>query len=73
MHPCYAQYHTFDVLEQIIKDAETVRVLAVLDVDETSEFRGLERYVLVVENDFHFLLSVFVGLRPVFVVLLEDL
>jgi hypothetical protein len=60
-------------LDEVVEDAEALRVLAGLDVDEGANLGGGEGDVLVAHNNLELLPPHAVGLWPVVVVLLHNL
>jgi hypothetical protein len=60
-------------LHEVVEDAQTLRILAGLDIDEGADLGGGEGDVLVPHDNLELLPSDTVGLRPVAVVLLHDL
>ena len=73
VHADEREHETFEVLHQIIETLESVHVLRVLDVDQRSNLCRQKRNVVVPVQDFNFLSAHIVWLRPIFVILLQDL
>ena len=66
------KYKTLEILYKVIEASQTVRVLAVVDVDEGSNLRGGERNVLIADDNFQFLSSDAIGLGPGSIVFIHD-
>jgi len=67
------EHQRLQILDQVVEDAETLRVLGLSDIDHGANLRGLEGDMLVAETDLELLSTVLVLLRPLGVVLLHDL
>lgn len=64
---------TLDVLNKIVEASETLRILAIVDVDKRSDLGRSERDMLVAHDDLELLTTDSVWWRPQLVVLLHDL
>lgn len=60
-------------LDQVVEDAQAVRVLALLHLHERAQLGGGEGDVSLPQNDLQLLPPCFVRWRPVGVILLQDL
>ena len=66
------KYKTLEILYKVIEASQTVRVLAVIDIDERSNLRSGERNVLIADDNFQFLSSDAIGLGPGSIVFIHD-
>ena len=67
------EYQALEVLDQVVKTAEAVRVSGLVDVHQRANLAGGEADVFVSDDDLQLLTADTVGLRPEGVVLGHDL
>ena len=67
------EYQALEVLDQIVKTAEAVRVSGLVDVHQGADLAGGEADVFVPDDDLQLLTTNTVGLRPEGIVLGHDL
>lgn len=51
------EHQAFQVLNEVVEEAQTFRVLRLIDVEQRPDFRCCERDVLVADEDFELLTS----------------
>ena len=64
--------HAFHILDQVIKTPHTFRVIAVLHVNQRTDFCTSEVYVLITNFDLQFLSALAICLWPFSVILARD-
>ena len=67
------EYQALEVLDQVVKTAEAVRVSGLVDVHQGADLAGGEADVFVPDDDLQLLTTNTVGLRPESIVLGHDL
>jgi hypothetical protein len=67
------EHETLDVLDEVVEAAESLGVLAVVDVDKRADLARCEGDVLVAEHNLELLAADTIGRWPHLVVLLHDL
>mmetsp|Transcript_7725 Transcript_7725/g.14381 ORF Transcript_7725/g.14381 Transcript_7725/m.14381 type:complete len:104 (-) Transcript_7725:255-566(-) len=64
MHSDEREHHTTEILDEEIKQLQTVGILAILDVNQRPDFRGDEGYVLIAYDNLQLLSTNRVGGWP---------